>query len=130
MTFQSVAFERLVDVDRAKGRFRINRAAYKNPEVFAREKAAIFDKCWLYLGHKSEVVNPGDFVRRTVAGRNLIFTRDRNGEIRALVRTVERVFAANRRGIRATLRAPIMAGRSISPVNWCQLFPARGTVMT
>ncbi len=85
MPFKSVAFERLVDVDRAKGRFRINREAYKSQEVFDREKSQIFDKCWLYLGHKSEIVNPGDFVRRTVAGRNLIFTRDRGGEVRALV---------------------------------------------
>ncbi len=75
----------LVNVDRENGRFRVHRSAYKSPEVFEREKQLIFGKCWLYVGHRTEIPNPGDYVLRTVGGRNLIFVRDKKGEIQALV---------------------------------------------
>ncbi len=75
----------LVDVDRVNGRFRVHRSAYKSPEVFARERELIFGKCWLYVGHRTEIPKPGDFVQRTVGGRNLIFTRDRKGQVHALI---------------------------------------------
>lgn len=75
----------LVDIDRVNGRFRINRAAYKDPAVFEEEKKKIFNKCWLYVGHRSEIANPGDYVTREVGGRDIIFTRDRKGEIHALI---------------------------------------------
>lgn len=74
----------LVDIDRENGRFRVHRDAYRDPEVFEEEKRKIFDKCWLYLGHRSELQKPGDFVQREVGGRNLIFARDKSGEIQAL----------------------------------------------
>jgi p-cumate 2,3-dioxygenase subunit alpha len=75
----------LVIIDREKGRFRIHRDAYRDPAVFEQEKRKIFDKCWLYVGHRSEVAEPGDFVTREVGGRDIIFTRDRKGEVQALV---------------------------------------------
>ncbi len=77
--------EGLVDIDRNKGRFRVNRAAYKDPDVFELEKKKIFDKCWLYVGHRSEIANPGDYVVREVGGRDIIFTRDRKGEVNTLI---------------------------------------------
>ncbi|MFD2500236.1 Rieske 2Fe-2S domain-containing protein [Rhizorhabdus histidinilytica] len=43
----------------------------------------IFDRCWLYIGHESELPNPNDFVRRSVGGRDLIFNRDRKGDYHA-----------------------------------------------
>jgi phenylpropionate dioxygenase-like ring-hydroxylating dioxygenase large terminal subunit len=38
----------------------------------------IFERNWLYLGHESEVPEPGDFVRRTVGRRPLFFVRSRD----------------------------------------------------
>ena len=74
----------LVDVDRQRGRFRVHRSAYKSREVFERELKLIFQRCWLYIGHRTEIANPGDFVTRTVGGRKIIFTRNRTGEVLAL----------------------------------------------
>jgi p-cumate 2,3-dioxygenase subunit alpha len=71
----------LIAVDRERKSFRINRKAYKCQDVFEREKAQIFDKCWLYIGHRSEIAKKGDFVTRTVMGRNLIFQHSRKGEL-------------------------------------------------
>jgi p-cumate 2,3-dioxygenase alpha subunit len=43
----------------------------------------VFGRCWLYLGHDSEIPKPGDFVTRRIAQREILFTRDRKGEPRA-----------------------------------------------
>jgi p-cumate 2,3-dioxygenase alpha subunit len=74
---------KLVDIDSVHHRFRINRDAYRSAEIFEKEKKLIFSKCWLYVGHVSEIPNKGDFVARTVGGGDLIFMRGRSGEIGA-----------------------------------------------
>lgn len=74
--------DELVIDDRCRGIFRVNRSAMTSEHVFADEAAKIFDKCWLYVGHESEVSKPGDFVRRTVGGRPVIFLRDSAGDVR------------------------------------------------
>jgi p-cumate 2,3-dioxygenase alpha subunit len=74
---------KLVDIDPVHHRFRINRDAYRSAEIFEKEKALIFSKCWLYVGHVSELPSKGDFVARTVGGGDLIFMRGRSGEIGA-----------------------------------------------
>ena len=73
----------LVDIDPQRRRFRIHRDAYRNPAVFEREKELIFAQCWLYVGHVSELRNKGDYVTRTIGGRDLIFMRGRSGELAA-----------------------------------------------
>ena len=55
--------------------------------ILAEERRRIFDRCWLYVGHESEIPNPNDYVRRTVAGRPLIFLKDAKGRVRALFNT-------------------------------------------
>jgi p-cumate 2,3-dioxygenase alpha subunit len=74
---------RLVDIDPDKGRFRVHRDAYRSQEIFEAEKKLVFDKCWLYLGHETELPDKGDFHARTVIGRDLIFMRSRDGEVGA-----------------------------------------------
>ena len=54
-------------------------------EVLQREQEHIFDHCWIYLGHDSEVEKPGDYRRRTVAGRPVFFVRNRDGEVRVFL---------------------------------------------
>ena len=64
--------------------FQVHRKVFVSPEILEDENRAIFDKCWVYVGHASEIKNPGDFRTRQVAGRPVIFCRDRKGEVRAL----------------------------------------------
>jgi len=73
--------------DRAAGSFKVNRRVFVDDAVLGMEKQAIFDHCWLYLGHTSEVRQPASFVTRKVAGRPLLFNRDRNGTVRAFYNT-------------------------------------------
>jgi phenylpropionate dioxygenase-like ring-hydroxylating dioxygenase large terminal subunit len=65
--------------------FFVNREVFVSNDVLEREQRAIFDKCWIYLGHASELKNPGDFKTRPIAGRPIIFCRDREGTVRALI---------------------------------------------
>src|ERR1700756_5823951 len=64
-------------------RFKVARRSFVDPEIMREEYRTIFDKCWLYLGHASELQKPGDFVSRTVARRGLLFTRDAQNRINA-----------------------------------------------
>ncbi len=78
--------DKLID-DRQDGIFRVHRSLMTSPEVFRDEQKRIFDHCWLYVGHESEIEQPGDYVRRTVAGRPLILLRDADGEVRVFYNT-------------------------------------------
>jgi p-cumate 2,3-dioxygenase alpha subunit len=75
---------RLVEEDRAIHRFRVNRRVFVDSAILALDRSVIFNRCWLYLGHESEVADEGSFVTRTVGGRQLIFNRDRGGSFNAL----------------------------------------------
>ena len=74
-------------VDAERGIYRVPRHAFTDQAVFEREYAAIFDKCWLYLGHASELPNPGDFLSRTVGRRPILFTRDKDDRFHAMLNT-------------------------------------------
>ena len=80
-------YPNLLHVDADAGLFRVARQSFIDPGVFAAERAQIFDKCWLYVGHASELPRPGSFVTRPVGGRNLIFNRDAKGEFHAFLNT-------------------------------------------
>jgi phenylpropionate dioxygenase-like ring-hydroxylating dioxygenase large terminal subunit len=73
--------------DQGSGRFLVHRSAFTSRAVLDREREQIFEAAWLYVGHESEIKNPGDFVTRRVAGRPVIFTRDRIGAPRVLLNT-------------------------------------------
>ena len=61
------------------GTFRVNRAALADEAVFHGELRSIFDRCWLYVGHESEIPKPGDFRARDVGNRPLVFWHGNDG---------------------------------------------------
>ncbi|WP_300400474.1 aromatic ring-hydroxylating dioxygenase subunit alpha [Nocardioides sp.] len=76
---------RFIDDDRESPRFRVNRRAMVDPEVFDRERDRIFGQVWLYVGHETELSKPHDFKTRDVAGRPVIFARDKAGAIQVWI---------------------------------------------
>lgn len=64
---------------------RVPAPLYNNESIWRLERERIFEKCWSFLGHESEIPNAGDYVVRPLAGSPVIVTRDDDGEIRALV---------------------------------------------
>lgn len=73
--------------DEEAGLFKVNRRAFTDPECLAEERHKIFEKCWIYVGHDSEVPNPGDYRSRTVAERPMILVRGDDDVIRVLLNT-------------------------------------------
>ena len=81
------AAEAYIMDDQEAGLFRVNRRAFTDPECLEQERRRIFEKCWIYVGHESEVPHAGDFSSRNVAGRPLILVRGDDGVIRVLFNT-------------------------------------------
>ena len=79
--------EGLVIDDKQAALFRVNRAAFTDPDILALERERIFDRSWLFAGHVSEARNPGDFVTRNVGGRPVIIVRGDDDEVRVLLNT-------------------------------------------
>ena len=77
----------LVVDDAENGVFRYHRSTLTSTEVLQAERDRIFEKCWLYLGHESEVDKSGDYVRRNVGGRPLFFAKAKDGKVRAFYNT-------------------------------------------
>ena len=77
----------LVVDDREAGIFRVHRATMTSEEIRALEQQRVFDRSWLFVGHESELAEPGEYRRRTIAGRSIMFVRGDDGEIRAFHNT-------------------------------------------
>jgi phenylpropionate dioxygenase-like ring-hydroxylating dioxygenase large terminal subunit len=76
---------RMVVENRDDMSFQVKREVFVSRDILEREQRALFDHCWIYVGHASELKSPGDFRTRWAAGRPIIFCRDRDGKIRCLI---------------------------------------------
>src|SRR5262249_9606399 len=85
MLDQTRKFHGLVREDSAARTFSVKREVFVSPDVFEQECRKLFDTLWVYVGHASELKNPGDFKTRWVAGRPIIFIRGQDQKIRALI---------------------------------------------
>ena len=79
--------ENYVIDDQAAGLFRVNRRVFTDPECLEQERRRIFEKCWIYVGHESEVPHAGDYRSRNVAGRPMVLVRGDDNVIRVLLNT-------------------------------------------
>lgn len=64
---------------------RVHRDLYVDPVVFAWEQERLFRRAWLYLGHTSQVPNPGDYLAQDIAGQPLLMVRQPDESVRVLV---------------------------------------------
>src|SRR4051812_27414959 len=72
---QADELKRLVDPDAGW----VNRRIFWDPDVYQLELEQIFARCWLFVGHESQVRNPGDFLATTMGEDAVLVTRDRQG---------------------------------------------------
>jgi p-cumate 2,3-dioxygenase alpha subunit len=80
-----MSVQRYIIDDREMPRFRVHRSTMVDQEILAEERSKIFDRCWLYVGHDSEIPNPNDFRTRKVGGRPIIFNRSSDGVVQVLI---------------------------------------------
>lgn len=67
----------------ARGAFTLPREYYTSRDVYEHERARIFSRSWIYVGHVSRIPGPGDFFLITVDGECLIVTRDGENRVHA-----------------------------------------------
>jgi p-cumate 2,3-dioxygenase subunit alpha len=65
----------------------VNRRAFTDPDILELERRRVFDRCWIYAGHESEIPTAGDFRCRPVAGRPVILVRGEDQQARVLLNT-------------------------------------------
>ncbi|MBV1876966.1 MAG: aromatic ring-hydroxylating dioxygenase subunit alpha [Pseudomonadales bacterium] len=73
--------------NQSKSIFQVNRRVFVDEQILARETKKIFETCWIYIGHESELLKPGDFLTRNVGGKELIFVKDKDSQVRAFFNT-------------------------------------------
>jgi phenylpropionate dioxygenase-like ring-hydroxylating dioxygenase large terminal subunit len=66
-------------VDLGKGR--ISREIFVNEAIYQEEQERLFARAWLFVGHDSQIPNPGDFFVSGMGEESVILCRDRAGEI-------------------------------------------------
>src|SRR5919108_996650 len=84
---QAVAVENLIIDNVEDGLFRVNRRVFTDTHILELETRRVFEQCWVYAGHESEIPQAGDFRSRHVAGRPVILARGGDGEVRVILNT-------------------------------------------
>lgn len=63
----------------------ISRRIFVDEEIFEQELEQLFARAWLFIGHESQVPNPGDFFLSRMGTESVILTRDDAGELHVLL---------------------------------------------
>ena len=60
---------------------RVHSSVYVDSEIFQLEMQRIWGRSWIYVGHESQVKNPGDFYTTTLATLPVIVIRDAKSKV-------------------------------------------------
>ncbi|RVT69403.1 ribosomal subunit interface protein [Agrobacterium sp. CNPSo 2736] len=81
--YDSQRNQRDVDVDIAKlvEPARIHRRVIADPHVFDLEMDRVFGRSWNYVGHESQVPQPGDYFTTQIGRQPVVMSRHTNGQV-------------------------------------------------
>ena len=57
---------------------------FNDQDIHQAELERIFNRCWVFVGHESEIPSPGDYVLRYVGEDQFILVRDEHGNLQLL----------------------------------------------
>jgi phenylpropionate dioxygenase-like ring-hydroxylating dioxygenase large terminal subunit len=57
----------------------VSQRLFTDPEIFRQELQRIWYGGWVYVGHESEIPNPGDHVTRVIGAQPVVMSRDGSG---------------------------------------------------
>ncbi|GAA4857450.1 benzoate 1,2-dioxygenase large subunit [Saccharopolyspora rosea] len=98
----------LVD-DAERGVHRANRRIFTDERLFELEMTYLFEGNWVYLAHDSQIPNPGDYVTTHIGRQPVVITRDKHGELHALINACSHrgaMLCRRKRDNRPTLTCP------------------------
>jgi phenylpropionate dioxygenase-like ring-hydroxylating dioxygenase large terminal subunit len=62
---------------------RVHRGIYTDPAIFALEQQRIFQRAWVYVGHESELPEPGDHILAHMGTQEIVLVRQGDGSLAA-----------------------------------------------
>lgn len=57
----------------------LDRRVFGDPDIYQQELEQIFGRCWLFLGHETQVPKPNDFIATYGTGKGVV-----SGEVRSI----------------------------------------------
>lgn len=73
------------DISRLIEPGRVHRRLYTDPAIFDLEMERVFGRAWLFVGHVSQVKQPGDFVTLDLGRHPVIMTRHKDQSVQVLL---------------------------------------------
>ena len=67
---------------------RVHRDVYEDPDLFDLEMDRVFGRSWVYVGHESQVPEPGDFFCTRVGLQPVVMSRHSDGTVYVIVQPV------------------------------------------
>jgi len=62
----------------------IHRKVYTDPEIFDLEMERVWGKAWIYIGHESQVPEPGSYITIHIGKIPIVMVRDRQSRVHVL----------------------------------------------
>ncbi len=63
---------------------RVHRSVYTDPAIFELEMQRIWSRSWIFVGHESQISEPGRYYATTIARQPILLTRSADGQINVL----------------------------------------------
>lgn len=77
----------LLEEDPVNHIYRLDRSAFTDEEWFELEMKYVFEGNWVYLAHESQIANVNDYMTVYVGRQPVVLTRDKTGNLNALLNT-------------------------------------------
>ena len=62
----------------------VHKKVYTDPDIFELEMERIWNRAWIYVGHDSQVKEPGDYLATSIGRQPVVMTRHRDGKVYVL----------------------------------------------
>src|SRR6202453_2323473 len=73
----TLPIDQMIDTDRGT----ISRDIFVSPQFYRDELEKLFARAWLFVGHESQIPNPGDFFVSRMGEESVILCRDHAGAV-------------------------------------------------